>query len=86
MLTCRDYYACARMSGAPVPPAYVISRGVGAEGLGCLMAGLWGTGNGTTSYAENMWVGRGGRGWGRQPVKHRSRAQSSTTPVHTSLV
>lgn len=49
-----DYYACARMAGAPVPPGYVIGRGVGAEGLGCLMAGLWGTGNGTTSYAENI--------------------------------
>ena len=24
------------------------------EGLGCLIAGLWGTGNGTTSYSENI--------------------------------
>jgi nucleobase transporter 1/2 len=24
------------------------------EGLGCLLAGLWGTGNGTTSYSENI--------------------------------
>ena len=58
-----DYYACARMCGAPVPPPYVISRGIGAEGLGCFMCGLFGTGNGTTSYAENIgaiggwWVG-----------------------------
>ena len=42
------------MCGAPVPPPYVISRGVGTEGLGCLMCGLFGTGNGTTSYAENI--------------------------------
>ncbi|GIL76348.1 hypothetical protein Vretifemale_5964 [Volvox reticuliferus] len=49
-----DYYACARMCGAPVPPPYVISRGIGAEGMGCLMCGLFGTGNGTTSYAENI--------------------------------
>ncbi|PNW70367.1 hypothetical protein CHLRE_17g716800v5 [Chlamydomonas reinhardtii] len=49
-----DYYACARMCGAPVPPPYVISRGIGAEGLGCFMCGLFGTGNGTTSYAENI--------------------------------
>ncbi|GLI64856.1 hypothetical protein VaNZ11_008241 [Volvox africanus] len=49
-----DYYACARMCGAPVPPPYVISRGIGAEGMGCFMCGLFGTGNGTTSYAENI--------------------------------
>ena len=24
------------------------------EGLGCLLAGAWGTGNGTTSYSENV--------------------------------
>lgn len=49
-----DYYACARMCGAPVPPPHVISRSIGAEGMGCLMCGLFGTGNGTTSYAENI--------------------------------
>lgn len=49
-----DYYACARMSGAPVPTGKVISRGIGMEGIGCLVAGLFGTGNGTTSYSENI--------------------------------
>eukprot|EP01023_Acetabularia_acetabulum_P022421 TRINITY_DN22064_c1_g1_i4.p1 TRINITY_DN22064_c1_g1~~TRINITY_DN22064_c1_g1_i4.p1 ORF type:complete len:580 (+),score=98.25 TRINITY_DN22064_c1_g1_i4:77-1816(+) len=49
-----DYYACARLSEAPVPPPYVISRGIGAEGIGCLLAGFWGTANGTTSYSENI--------------------------------
>ena len=24
------------------------------EGLGCVLAGMWGTGNGTTSYSENI--------------------------------
>ena len=24
------------------------------EGIGCLLAGLWGSGNGTTSYSENI--------------------------------
>ena len=24
------------------------------EGLGCILAGMWGTGNGTTSYSENI--------------------------------
>ncbi|XP_041114403.1 solute carrier family 23 member 1-like [Polyodon spathula] len=49
-----DYHACARLSGAPPPPKHAINRGVGIEGIGCLMAGAWGTGNGTTSYSENV--------------------------------
>jgi len=24
------------------------------EGFGCILAGLWGTGSGTTSYSENV--------------------------------
>ncbi|XP_058842452.1 solute carrier family 23 member 1-like [Acipenser ruthenus] len=51
-----DYHACARLSGAPPPPKHAINRGVGIEGIGCLMAGAWGTGNGTTSYSENVGV------------------------------
>ncbi|XP_023931886.1 solute carrier family 23 member 1 isoform X2 [Lingula anatina] len=49
-----DYYACARLSGAPPPPVHAINRGIGVEGLGCIIAGIWGTGNGTTSYSENI--------------------------------
>ncbi|KAI5098065.1 hypothetical protein C0J45_11792, partial [Silurus meridionalis] len=49
-----DYYACAKLSGAPPPPRHAINRGIGIEGLGCLLAGAWGTGNGTTSYSENV--------------------------------
>ncbi|CAI9563163.1 unnamed protein product [Staurois parvus] len=49
-----DYYACARLSGAPPPPKHAINRGIGIEGIGCLLAGAWGTGNGTTSYSENV--------------------------------
>jgi len=49
-----DYYACARMSGAPVPDARTINRGITFEGLGCVVAGIFGTGNGTTSYSENI--------------------------------
>ncbi|XP_049749328.1 solute carrier family 23 member 1-like isoform X2 [Elephas maximus indicus] len=51
-----DYYACARLVGAPTPPRHAINRGIGIEGLGCLLAGAWGTGNGTTSYSENVGV------------------------------
>ncbi|XP_010291316.1 PREDICTED: solute carrier family 23 member 1-like [Phaethon lepturus] len=49
-----DYYACARLSGAPPPPKHAISRGIGVEGIGWALAGAWGTGNGTTSYSENV--------------------------------
>lgn len=49
-----DYYACARLAGAPVPDKRVINRGIGMEGIGCLVAGTFGTGNGTTSYSENI--------------------------------
>ncbi|XP_063106607.1 solute carrier family 23 member 1-like isoform X1 [Cavia porcellus] len=49
-----DYYACARLAGAPPPPKHAINRGICIEGLGCLLAGAWGTGNGTTSYSENI--------------------------------
>jgi len=49
-----DYYACARLSGAPKPTAATINRGIGMEGIGCLLAGIFGTGNGTTSYSENI--------------------------------
>eukprot|EP00058_Branchiostoma_floridae_P015222 XP_002600710.1 hypothetical protein BRAFLDRAFT_83451 [Branchiostoma floridae] len=49
-----DYYACARLSGAPPPPIHAINRGIGMEGIGCLLAGIWGSGNGTTSYSENI--------------------------------
>jgi xanthine/uracil permease len=49
-----DYYSCARMAEAPVPTEKMISRGLGAEGLGCLIASIFQTGNGTTSYSENI--------------------------------
>ena len=49
-----DYYACARLSGAPPPPVHAINRGIGTEGIGCVIAGMMGTGNGTTSYSENI--------------------------------
>ena len=49
-----DYYACARLSGAPTPDKRIINRGITFEGIGCLVAGIFGTGNGTTSYSENI--------------------------------
>lgn len=49
-----DYFACARLSGAPKPDSKTINRGITFEGIGCLIAGIIGTGNGTTSYSENI--------------------------------
>jgi len=49
-----DYYACARLSGAPVPTRKTINRGIGMEGVGSVIAGVIGTGNATTSYSENI--------------------------------
>ncbi|KAG9490434.1 hypothetical protein GDO78_006005 [Eleutherodactylus coqui] len=49
-----DYYTCAKLSGAPNPPTHALNRGIGMEGIGCILAGIWGTGNGTTSYSQNI--------------------------------
>ena len=49
-----DYYACARLSGAPMLGKETINRGITFEGIGCFIAGVFGTGNGTTSYSENI--------------------------------
>ena len=49
-----DYSACARLAGARPPPVHAMNRGIAIEGLGCILAGLWGSGNGTTSYSENI--------------------------------
>lgn len=43
-----------RLSGAPPPTTAAINRGIGMEGIGCIIAGAWGSGNGTTSYSENI--------------------------------
>ncbi len=49
-----DYYSCARIAEAPVPTSKIISKGIGAEGVGCLIASIFQTCNGTTSYSENI--------------------------------
>ena len=49
-----DYFACARLAGAPPPPNHAVNRGIGIQGIGCVLAGLLGSGNGTTAYSENV--------------------------------
>ncbi|XP_014474517.1 PREDICTED: solute carrier family 23 member 1 isoform X2 [Dinoponera quadriceps] len=48
------YPTTAKMCGAPPPPVHAINRGIGMEGLGTMLAGLWGSGNGTNTFGENV--------------------------------
>eukprot|EP01018_Ginkgo_biloba_P003539 Gb_26069 [translate_table: standard] len=48
------YQAAARLASATPPPAYVLSRGIGWQGIGILLDGLFGTGTGSTVSVENV--------------------------------
>jgi xanthine/uracil permease len=49
-----DYHAVARMAGKGAPSKKRIDHGIGMEGVGNAFAGIMGTGNGSTSYTENV--------------------------------
>ncbi|ODM99539.1 Solute carrier family 23 member 2 [Orchesella cincta] len=49
-----DYYACASIIQAPVPPEHAMNRGIFMEGLGCVISAIMGTGNASTSYSHNI--------------------------------
>ncbi|MGI9454919.1 MAG: uracil-xanthine permease family protein, partial [Aeoliella sp.] len=48
-----DYHACSQMAGAGDPSPKQISRGIGCEGIGCFLTGVFG-GFSSTSYSENI--------------------------------
>ncbi|EHA8591174.1 putative nucleobase-ascorbate transporter 9 [Cocos nucifera] len=48
------YKAAARLASATPPPAHVLSRGIGWQGVGILLDGLFGTGTGSTVSVENV--------------------------------
>lgn len=48
-----DYHACSHMAGGGDPTPQQISRGIGCEGIGCLLTGVLG-GFSSTSYSENV--------------------------------
>lgn len=48
------YMAASRLAIATPPPAYVLSRGIGWQGIGVLLDGLYGTGTGSTVSVENV--------------------------------
>ncbi|TWT98167.1 Uric acid permease PucK [Botrimarina colliarenosi] len=48
-----DYHACSHMAGGGDPTAKQITRGIGFEGVGCALTGVFG-GFSSTSYSENV--------------------------------
>ncbi|RWR89221.1 nucleobase-ascorbate transporter 2 [Cinnamomum micranthum f. kanehirae] len=48
------YKAASRLASATPPPAHVLSRGIGWQGIGILLDGLFGTGTGSTVSVENV--------------------------------
>ncbi|MEM1212773.1 MAG: solute carrier family 23 protein [Planctomycetota bacterium] len=48
-----DYHAVKQMAGAGNPTPKEISRGIGCEGIGCALTGVFG-GFSSTSYSENI--------------------------------
>ncbi|KAL8140538.1 hypothetical protein V2J09_006559 [Rumex salicifolius] len=48
------YKAAARLASATPPPAHVLSRGIGWQGIGILLSGLFGTLSGSSVSVENI--------------------------------
>lgn len=48
-----DYHACSHMAGGGDPSPEQVSRGIGCEGVGCFLTGIFG-GFSSTSYSENV--------------------------------
>lgn len=49
-----DYYSLADIACLPQPPRHAVNRGIAIEGIGCIISGIFGTGNGATSFSENI--------------------------------
>ncbi|PSS31390.1 Nucleobase-ascorbate transporter like [Actinidia chinensis var. chinensis] len=48
------FYAAARLAGATAPPAHVLTRSIGLQGIGQLLDGIFGAAVGTTASVENV--------------------------------
>ncbi|CAN6452363.1 unnamed protein product [Victoria cruziana] len=48
------YHASSLLVASKPPNPGVVSRGIGLEGLSSVLAGLWGTGTGSTTLTENV--------------------------------
>ncbi|QCE09425.1 solute carrier family 23 [Vigna unguiculata] len=49
-----SYHASSLLVASRPPTTGVLSRGIGLEGLSSVLAGLWGTGTGSTTLTENV--------------------------------
>ncbi|RZB74962.1 nucleobase-ascorbate transporter 12-like [Glycine soja] len=49
-----SYHASSLLVASRPPTPGVLSRGIGLEGLASVLAGLWGTGTGSTTLTENV--------------------------------
>ncbi|XP_044475540.1 nucleobase-ascorbate transporter 3-like [Mangifera indica] len=48
------FFAASRLAGATAPPAHVLSRSIGLQGIGMLIEGIFGSLVGTTASVENV--------------------------------
>lgn len=48
------YPTVSRMCNAEAVPKHALNRGIAVEGIGTALAGLWGSGNGTNTFGENV--------------------------------
>ncbi|XP_034895309.1 nucleobase-ascorbate transporter 3 [Populus alba] len=48
------FFAAARLAGATSPPAHVLSRSIGLQGVGLLLNGIFGAAVGITASVENV--------------------------------
>lgn len=49
-----SYHASSLLVASRPPTPGVLSRGIGLEGISSVLAGLWGTGTGSTTLTENV--------------------------------
>lgn len=48
------YPTVSRMCEAEAIPKHALNRGIAVEGIGTALAGVWGSGNGTNTFGENV--------------------------------
>ncbi|PON38103.1 Nucleobase-ascorbate transporter [Parasponia andersonii] len=48
------FFAASRLSGATAPPAYILTRSIGLQGVGMLIEGIFGAPVGNTASVENV--------------------------------
>ncbi|RXG55200.1 Solute carrier family 23 member 2, partial [Armadillidium vulgare] len=49
-----DFYACSHLTESGSIPDHALNRDIFIEGIECIIAGIIGTGNGTTTYSTTI--------------------------------